>query len=36
MGVSGAGVHRLYLLDVVGGPERVARPFLDSAERLAD
>ena len=26
----------LYLLDVVRGPDRVARPFLDSAERLVD
>ena len=26
----------LYLLDVVGAPDRVARPYLDSAERLAD
>ena len=26
----------LYLLDVVGAPDRVARPYLDSAERLLD
>lgn len=26
----------LYVLDVVGAPDRVARPFLASAERLAD
>ena len=26
----------LYLLDVVGAPDRVARPYLDSAERLVD
>jgi streptomycin 6-kinase len=26
----------LYLLDVVGAPDRMARPFLSSAERLAD
>ncbi len=26
----------LYVLDVVRGPHRVARPYLDSAERLAD
>lgn len=26
----------LYVLDVVGAPERVARPYLDAAERLAD
>jgi streptomycin 6-kinase len=26
----------LYVLDVVGAPDRVARPFLDSAERLLD
>lgn len=26
----------LYVLDVVGAPDRVARPYLDSAERLVD
>jgi len=26
----------LYVLDVVGAPDRVARPYLDSAERLLD
>ena len=26
----------LYLLDVVGAPDWVARPYLDSAERLVD
>jgi streptomycin 6-kinase len=26
----------LYLMDVVGGPESVARPYLESAERLID
>ena len=26
----------LYLLDVIRGPARVARPYLDSAERLVD
>ena len=26
----------LYLLDVVRGPDRVARPYLESAERLVD
>jgi streptomycin 6-kinase len=26
----------LYVMDVMGGPESVARPYLESAEKLVD